>query len=244
MIQGLTLATQGMTIMAQKQDEISNNLANINTTGYKSSGLFAKSFEKYMSNDKKEVFANREIKADNVFINYSQGPALKTSNDLDLMIQGTGFFTVQTPQGARFTRNGNFSIDSQGYLVTSDGNKVVGNTGAIRIDPKLGTVTVNKDGEVMQSNISRGTLMISDFVKPYNMSRDGSSLFKPLPDDAKPVASKGFAVMQGFLEGSNVSPVRSMVEMIATYRNFESDQKALQAQDSTLDKAVNVVAKM
>ena len=244
MIQGLTLATQGMTIMAQKQDQISNNLANINTTGYKSSGLFARSFEKYLGNDQKEVYANREIKADTVFTDYSQGPAIKTDNPLDVMIHGSGFFSVQTPQGERYTRNGNFSLDKNGYLVNSDGWKVVGRDGFIKVDTKNGPLSVNQDGEIVQGSSTCGKLKIADFAKPYNMTRDGDSMFKPLADDSKMIDSKGFSVSQGYLEGSNASPIRSMVEMISTYRNFEADQKALQAQDSTLDKAVNVVGKM
>ena len=243
MVQGLTLATQGMTLMTQKQDQITNNLANMNTTGYKGSGLFVKSFEKYLANSQREPFANREIKADEVFVDYSEGPTIKTGNDLDCAVKGSGFFTVMTASGPRYSRNGNFQVAKDGFLVNGDGNKILGNDGFIKFDGK-GEIRFNRDGEVLQGNESKGTLKIVDFPKPYKMLREGSSYFNPHPDSGKPVASSGYTIEQGFVEGSNVSPIRSMIEMIATYRTYESDQKALHAQDETLEKAVNVVGKM
>ena len=129
MIQGIYIASQGMTPLMDKQDQIANNLSNLNTTGFKQSGLLEKSYQKYLADDKLQPFVNREIKPDQVYIDYSQGSLRKTDNPLDLSIKGDGFFTISTPNGIRYTRNGNFSLNSNGFLVTSDGSKVMSSDG-------------------------------------------------------------------------------------------------------------------
>lgn len=244
MIQGISLATQGMSALAQKQDQIANNLANVNTTGYKQGNLFIKSYEKYVNNEKLEPFANREIKADEVYIDYREGRMKKTGNDLDFFIKGSGFFTVMTAGGVRYTRNGNFSLNPDGFLITSDGSKVMSKNGFIRFHRDGGKIRVNHDGEVMQGEEVTGRLKIVDFKKPYRLLRDGNSYFRPQLPDNPIVQSPGFIIKQGFLEGSNVNAIQNMVEMISAFRNYEADQKALQAQDQTLDKAVNSVGRL
>jgi flagellar basal-body rod protein FlgG len=243
MIQGIYTASMGMNPLLQKQDQIANNLANVNTTGFKQSNLFAKTYQKYLANDQRQPFATIEMKTDEVFIDYSEGEMRQTSSPLDLAIHGSGFFTVMTPDGVRYTRNGNLSINTEGLIVTSDGSKVMGNDGFIRVERDQ-PITITDKGEVLQKNETRGFLKIVDFKKPYSMVRSGDSRFRPLNPETPILPSPGFAVHQGFLEGSNVSVVKNMVEMIAAHRNFEADQKALHAQDETLEKAVNQVGKV
>jgi flagellar basal-body rod protein FlgG len=243
MIQGITLGVQGMTPLIQKQDQIANNLANINTTGFKQSGLFINSYQKYLTNEEHEPFANREIEPDTVYIDYSEGPMKKTGNNLDVLIKGSGFFTVMTQNGVRYTRNGNFSINPDGFLITNDGSKILGENGFIRLNSK-GEVKINSTGEILQGNESKGILKIADFMKPYKLLRDGTGYFRPQLPDNPVIPSAGFHIKQGFLEGSNASPIKNMVEMIRAVRNFEADQRALQAQDQTLDKAVNSVGRI
>jgi flagellar basal-body rod protein FlgF len=243
MIQGIYTASMGMVPLMQKQDQIANNLANINTTGFKQSNLFAKTYQKYLANDQKQPFANIEMKPDEVFIDYSEGPMKATSSPMDLAIHGSGFFTVMTADGVQYTRNGNFSVNNEGMLVTSDGSKVMGTDGYIRLD-RDHQVTVTDKGEITQEGATKGFLKIVDFKKPYQMVRAGESRMHPLEPGTPQVASPGFAIQQGYLEGANVSVVKNMVEMISAYRNFESDQKALLAQDETLEKAVNSVGRI
>ena len=244
MIQGIHLATQGMSMLQDKQDQIANNLANINATGFKQSHLFVQSYQKYLKNDNQEPFVNEEVKPDEVYIDYQEGPMKKTGNDLDLLIKGSGFFTVMTPDGVRYTRNGNFSIDSDGFLVTSDGSKVMSTDGFIRIEQDGGPIRFNLDGEVLQGDESKGVLQISDFKKPYKLLREGNSYFRPQLPDNPVIKSPGGIIKQGFLEGSNANPIQNMVEMIRAFRNYEADQKALQAQDQTLDRAINSVGRV
>ncbi|MBD3392445.1 MAG: flagellar basal-body rod protein FlgF [Chitinivibrionales bacterium] len=244
MIQGIHTAVQGMTSLMQKQDQIANNLANINTTGFKQSGVFTKAYHKYLDNDERKVFANRQLKTDEVFIDYREGPMKKTGATLDLMIKGSGFFTVMTPNGVRYTRNGNFSLDDGGYLVTADGYRVLGKDEYIKFDELKHQIMINEDGEVFHGEESRGRLRIADFKKPYRLVREGNSLFRPQLPDNPEVQSPGFAIQQGYLEGSNSNVVKNMVEMISAFRNYEADQKALHAQNETLDKAVNQVGRV
>ncbi len=243
MVRGIDIASQGMIPLMDKQDQIANNLANMNTTGYKASGLFLKTYQKYLENDQQQPDAVGSIKADAVNIDYSEGPMVQTGSPLDLSIKGSGFFTVMTADGPEYTRNGNFSLDSQGQIVTSDGSKVLGKGGFLQVDPRY-PVAVNENGEVVQQGQVRGMLRIADFPKPYAMSRCGESRFKPVDETAPEQASGGYVVKEGYLETSNVSAVRNMVEMISSYRNFEADQKAVQAQDQTLEMAVTQVGRL
>ncbi|MDR2727948.1 MAG: flagellar basal-body rod protein FlgF [Chitinispirillales bacterium] len=244
MIQGLYTASTGMTALAQKQDQIANNLANVNTTGFKQSGLFTVAYQNLLKNDNDQVFANREFKADEVYIDYSEGTMRSTGSDLDLSIKGSGFFKIMTDDGVRYTRNGNFSLDKEGLIVTDDGSKLMGTEGYIRVEPNM-KVTISDSGEVIQNGESKGVIKIVDFHKPYEMKRHGNSLFTPLDTvEAVELASQGFVIHQGFLESSNVDMIRNMVQMIATYRNYEADQKALYSQDEALEKAVNQVGKL
>jgi flagellar basal-body rod protein FlgG len=230
MIQGIYTASTGMAALAQKQDQIANNLANVNTTGFKQSGLFTAAYQDLLKDDSDRVFANREFKVDEVYIDYREGTVRQTGADLDILIKGTGFFKLMTPDGARYTRNGNFSLDSLGFLVTDDGSKVMGTEGFIRVEPNE-KITITETGEIIQSGYSKGVLKIVDFQKPYEMRRCGNSRFAPVNVDAVELKSEGYLLRQGYLEGSNVDMIRNMVQMISAHRNYEADQKALHAQD-------------
>ncbi|MDR0307422.1 MAG: flagellar basal-body rod protein FlgF [Chitinispirillales bacterium] len=244
MIQGLYTASTGMTALAHKQDQIANNLANFNTTGFKQSGLFTAAYQNHLKNDHDQVFANRELKVDGVYIDYTEGAMRSTGSDLDMFIKGSGFFKIMTDDGVRYTRNGNFSLDTQGLIVTNDGAKLMGAEGYIRVEPNM-KVTISESGEVIQNGESKGVIKIVDFEKPYELKRHGNSSFTPLDvTGAVELQSQGFLVKQGFLESSNVDLIRNMVKMISTQRNYEADQKALYAQDETLEKAVNMVGKV
>ncbi|MDR3013434.1 MAG: flagellar basal-body rod protein FlgF [Chitinispirillales bacterium] len=243
MIQGIYTASTGMVALAQKQDQIANNLANVNTTGFKQSGLFTAAYQHLLKDDNGRVFANREYKVDEVYIDFSEGSMRQTNGVLDLCIKGTGFFKLLTDDGVRYTRNGNFAIDNMGFLVTNNGSKVMGTEGFLRLEPNE-TITITDRGEIIQGGYSKGFIKIVDFEKPYEMRRCGNSNFSPLNIEAVELISEGFLIRQGYLESSNVDMIRSMVQMISAHRNYEADQKALHAQDETLEKAVNQVAQV
>ncbi|KMQ51242.1 Flagellar basal-body rod protein FlgF [Chitinispirillum alkaliphilum] len=243
MIQGLYTATQGMTTLTQKQDQIANNLANVNTTGFKQSGMFTRAYQNYLTNDQNQVFANRQIKADDVYVDFREGTLKQTDSPLDFCIRGDGFFKVMSPEGVRYTRNGRFSLNADGLIVTSDGSKVMGTEGYIRVEPDL-PINVTESGEVIQKGESKGVINIVDFAKPYDMLRSGNSQFRPRIPGEPELRATQFSLRQGYIEGSNVDMIRNMVNMISAHRNYEADQKALHAQDETLQKAVNEVGRV
>ena len=250
MLGSIKHAAQGMILQMQKQDLIANNLANVNTVGYKGASLFVEYVERQMNNPNHEVLPERIIKADEVYVDYSAGTPIQTGNNFDLMIRGSGFFTVMTDEGIRYTRDGSFQLDSDGFLVDGMGAKVFGETGFIRVEQTRGNVTVLDDGKVMQGG-SDGhppqeidTLRISDFNKPYRLVRMGNSYFRPLQPNNPVVRSDGFVIKQGYLESSNVDNIKMMVDMITAHRHYEMLSKAVQSEDATLDKTVNTVGKM
>jgi flagellar basal-body rod protein FlgG len=205
--------------------------------------LFVKAYEKYLANDERLPFANREVRDDERYIDFSEGPMKKTEGKLDLTIRGTGFFTIMTPQGVRYTRNGNFSLDPEGHLVNASGAKIMGTDGYIRLD-RNADVLVTERGDVMQEDKRVGTLRISDFEKPYALIREGNGYFRPEKPKYEPSKAVGFTVRQGFLEASNANPIRNMVDMIATHRQFEANQRALSSQNETLEKSVRDIPRV
>lgn len=243
MIQGIYLATQAMSLQAQKQDQVANNLANLNTTGFKQSSLFARAYQRTVADDRLNPYANREIRADECVVDYREGQMIQTGASLDCMIKGSGFFTAMTSEGVRYTRNGNFALDPDGFLITFDGSKVLGKEGFIRFDGE-GQVRITEQGEVYQGNEQKGVLRIADFEKPYRLLREQNTMLRPQLPDNPEVASAGFSINQGYLEGSNVELIKNMVAMISAHRAFEADSKALQSQDQTLDKAVNEIGRV
>jgi flagellar basal-body rod protein FlgG len=227
MERGLYIAASGMLSEMVRQDQIANDLANASTPGYKSDRATQRSFgEMLLSNS----VSGQQVgplglgaQIDSVTTDTTAAPARETGEPLDFAVVGDGWFGVQTPQGARFTRNGQFGVSPQGALVDSMGNQVVGRNG--------GPVRVGADGRVDPQQVAIFAL--------NNPQKVGDSYVTG--------AAGGQAtgtVRQGALEGSNADPSRSMVDMIASFRAFESGQRVIRTIDETLAKASNVVGGM
>ncbi|MGW6297540.1 flagellar hook-basal body protein [Peribacillus butanolivorans] len=193
---------------------------------------------------------------------FTQGTLEETQLNTDLALadenlpinEGTGrqgavLFTVQDGDGGlRYTRNGSFTFDGQGYLTTPNGYYVLDeNNERIQLDSDQFTVTEN--GVILEGNVQKARLGIGFSDNPSaQLMKDGEGLYKVVNDDELPSAYAGaeisFSTKQGFLEGSNVDQSRTMTEMMSSYRSFEASQKVLQAYDKSLDKAVNEVGKL
>ncbi|MGE7763695.1 flagellar hook-basal body protein [Peribacillus sp. NPDC096540] len=163
--------------------------------------------------------------------------------------QGAVLFTVQDVEGGlRYTRNGSFTLDGQGYLTTSNGYYVLDeNNERIQLDSDQFTVTEN--GVILEGNVQKARLGIGFSDNPSaQLMKNGEGLYKVVNDEELPSAyadaEVSFSTKQGFLEGSNVDQSRTMTEMMSSYRSFEASQKVLQAYDKSLDKAVNEVGKL
>ncbi|WP_018248186.1 flagellar hook-basal body protein [Orenia marismortui] len=246
MIRGLYTSAAGMENALLKNNTISNNLANINTTGYKKQLTIEKSFANKLLNK-----INHNVKTigkigsgvgiDRMSNDFSAGAFKETNNTLDLAIKGEGFFTIQTPQGVRYTRNGNFTINNQRQVVTQDGYLVRGESGIIQI-PDKGEIHIDGNQLIVNDRVI-DKIQISSFSNKSGLIREGSALFKRGPESGNIFNATG-QIVQGFLENSNVNPIQEMAKMIDNTRIYEADQKVLKANNETLGKAVNEVGKV
>ena len=247
MIRGIYTAASGMIAESLRNDTISNNLANANTAGYKKDMAVTKDFASLLIERVNDGLQTPVIGSmgtgsvvDEVATIQNAGSLRQTGNDLDFSIEGQGFFAVQTPNGVRYTRDGSFSRDSAGRLVTQDGYPVLGQDGAaIRLNG--GKVNVAANGQVSVDGVNAGRLQVVQFANARALQKEGNNLY--IAGNQQPQAATG-TVRQGSLEMSNVNVVSEMVNLIAGYRAYEVNGKMVQAQDSTLDKAVNDVGKV
>jgi flagellar basal-body rod protein FlgF len=237
--------------LQRELDVVANNLANLNTTGFKGDGNIF--HEHLMAGAKHEHFANPDRRMSYVvdrasWINFSQGSVQPTGNPLDLAIDGDAFLVVQTPRGERYTRNGALQINAQGQLVTGDGLAVLGDNGPITFQPgdrgiaisREGTITVREGQNVNESQ--RGKLRLVAFAQPGRLRKDGSNLFAA-PDGLAPQAAPTTAgVQQGMIEKSNVRSIAEMTRMIEITRTYSQVATLIQQQGDLRRTAVERLA--
>ncbi len=243
MIKGLWDSLSGMLPRMTHQEVAANNLANVNSTGFKKDRLYMKSFidAEMMAEFNRDKF-HRILEVESIKTDHSQGLLQETDNPLDLAILGNGFFTILTPQGEMYTRNGNFMINSRSQLVTAE-DQLVLDVKNRPINIREGKVFVNENGEITIDGARIATLKIVDFEDLNNLEKSANNSFTPRYPTVHPVPASDFLVKHGFLERSNVTPVAEMVNMIVYFRNYEADSRILQAQDDTLRRAVNDVGR-
>jgi len=250
MLRGIYTAASGMMNVQLSTDIMANNLANVNTTGFKASYA--------QTQAKPEMEVTRIDKAGTKIvgklttgvetigtpIHFSQGHLQSTGNPLDLAIEGDGLFAVQLPDGETgYTRNGTFRIGPDKTLVTSDGLNVL-DTGdqPINIAVENGKVTVGEDGTIRSQNgEALGSLKRVRFPNPKGLQKISDSILKGDNPQVIAPTDPGGRVMQGFAERSNTNVVREMIQSITGMRLYEGLQKSISAQNSTLQKAVNEI---
>jgi flagellar basal-body rod protein FlgG len=226
MDRGLYIAASGMLAEQIRQDQISNDLANASTPGYKSDRTAQRNFGALLLDNSVTGAVvgpqGTAVQADQIVTDFAPKPSRDTGEPLDFAIAGEGFFAVQTAQGVRYTRNGQFTTSPQGLLVTAQGDPVLG-----RGNRRL---RVGADGRVDPRQLEVVTLR--------NPRKQGDNLVTGTP---QPAAATQGQVSAGALEASGADPARSMVDMIASLRAYESGQKVIQTIDETLGKAANQV---
>ena len=224
MERGLYIAASGMLAEQVRQDQIANDLANAATPGYKADRTSQAGFgELLLANSATGATVGPQgtaVQVSAVETDFTPKPAKDTGEPLDFAIVGEGFFAVQTANGTRYTRNGQFTADAQGRLVTAQGDPVLGRGGR--------ALTVGADGRVDPRNL--------EVVALRNPRKDGDSLVTGTPG-----GTAGGQVRAGALEASGADAARSMVDMIASMRAFEAGQKVIQTIDETLGKAATQV---
>ncbi len=227
MDRGLYIAASGMLAEQVRQDQIANDLANSSTPGYKSDRTSTRSFGSLLLNNSVTGATvgpqSTAVQVSAIVTDFTAQPLKDTGEPLDFGISGDGFFAVQTAQGTRYTRNGQFSVDNQGRLVTADGDRVLGRNNQ--------PLRVGADGHVDPRNL--------DVVLLTNPRKQGDNLVTGTP--GTPAGQVAGQVRAGALEGSGADPTQSMVDMMASMRAYESGQKVIQTIDETLGKAVTNV---
>ncbi len=247
MIRGIYTAASGMVAESLRNDVIANNMANVNTTGYKRDVTLTKDFGNLLmkrvddgQNPSDIGSMGSGVLVDGIATIHEAGQLQPTGNPLDLAIRGNGYFTVQTPNGLEYTRDGSFYRSARGELVTSDGYRVMGNGGPVNLAGS--NVVIGSDGTVTVDHVQTNQLQLVEFANDGTaLRKQGSSLFASTGAQ-QPARATG-TIEQGTLERSNVNVVSEMVNMIAGYRAYEINGKTVQAHDQLLDKAVNEVGK-
>ena len=208
---------------------VANNIANVNTTGYKSDTAIFEEYLKSPARDDDFEGGDRRLSfvVDRATIHdFGQGPVERTGNPLDLALDGNAMFVVQANGQERYTRNGAFQINNQGQLVTNDGHQVIGATGPVVFQPGDQDISIARDGTITvregnNTNVDsvRGKLRIVSFERPQTLSKQGANLFVA-PNGAVANPATNFGVRQGSIEKSNVSGVSEMSKMIEVMRAY------------------------
>lgn len=257
MIRGLYTASAGMQVEMIRQESIANNLANVNTAGFRRD-LAVMEARKGMSiartnnaTSADPIGPTRKVQigtlGNGVLVNrivkdFTQGDLRQTDNPFDLALQGKGFMAVQSPADGKtyYSRDGQFTKDKDGFVVDKSGNKLMGQNGPI---VATGQMAVSVDGTVRMNGKAVDRLQLASFPDAdADLAKHGDTLFD-YTGGAAPEPADKLEVHQGMLEGANVNSVQEMVSMISVMRQYEANSKALQAQDETLGRAVNDIAK-
>ena len=266
MWRGLYTAATGMITETKRTDTIANNLANANTTGFKRDDAVTSDFEPMLIRRINDMSGPKDItefkgfslgrkapvvgelglgsQVADIATDYSQGSLQSTGNQLDFAVEGEGYFRVATPRGERYTRDGNFYRDARSHLVTVNGNEVLDNAGRpIIIPEEAADFLVSPEGSITANGIQVAVLGLVSFPGgDASMVKEGNSLYRPVDPAQRPQQAAG-SIQQGALERSNTEIVSEMVNLIANYRAYEANSKAVVTQDSMLDKSVNEVGR-
>ncbi len=213
--------------LRREMDIVANNIANANTTGFKTEELMVRTEAAKPARTLGGTNPVKFVLGDGVARDFTQGAMTKTGGDFDVAIEGQGFFKVQTAGGERYTRDGRFTTNPEGKLVTQTGNPVLDEGGSeILIDPKQGAVTIGKDGIVSQGQLSVGKIAVVRADDLSSLSKDGDNLYRNTANATLQQAPNA-VVHQGMLESSNVQSVVQITKLIEVQRAYESMAKMM-----------------
>ena len=222
MVPGIYTLIDGSLVQKLRFSTISNNLANSNTNAFK-----------------KDIISFHQILTmkNNSTTDFTPGPIRYTGNQLDVALDGPGFFKVQSPRGMRYTRDGSFTLNGDQQLVTQSGDIVLGQSGPMKIDG--GNVSIETGGAVVVGGAQVDRLVVVDFRKPQLLTKEGDSCYRYGGGEKDIFPAEKVSVQNGYLEMSNVNPTEEMIKMVEALRVFESAQKAIQCMDESTSKMVN-----
>lgn len=263
MIRGIYTAASGMLARDGEINVISNNLANVNTTGFKRDETVFREFPKYLQhrlNDEMMITEQGLIDfqppvgklgtgttVDAIFTQFKQGELFQTDNSCDVALWGDGYFAVQTPNGERYTRNGNFSLNNDGELVTLQGFKVL-DTNNQPVKLNLSDFTISSDGTIYKKNYSANEIIdklkIVKFKENQGLRKEGDNLYTTSEYCGNPEPAIDVQVKQGYVEKANVNVVKEMVLMIEVQRAYELNQRVIRNYDELASKVMSDVGRL
>jgi flagellar basal-body rod protein FlgG len=251
MIRSFYIAGTAMATQADKLDVLTNNLTNVDTSGYKKDKLISRAFSDVlierlndpyvMSISNKLGYQNDGVHIDEVVTDFSQSGFDETARLSDLALEGAGFFVIETPEGNMYTRDGNFFVNADGDLVTSDGYYLAGENGHIRVGS--GEFSVDSQGNVIVNGQTVNRISLAAFDDLAGLRKNEDNLYMNYTN--QPVRRPAdIQVKQGFLETSNVDTAEEMVRMMEVTRAFSFNQRVLTMVDQSLEKTVNEVGRV
>ncbi len=253
MVRGLYTAYTGMVNSQKRMDVVSNNLANATTTGYKKEGLTTQSFDEMYALKIKDLTVghlNENIgslslgaKIGESYRDWSQGSFVSTESNYDFALSGKGFFNISFTNKAgetstMYSRDGAFQMNQEGYLVTKDGDFVLGESGPIQLPTDIQKLEVQPTGEIYADGVYVDTFALTDFEDYNYLEAYGENLYRTV--DGATQTDCTATVNQGYTEASNINVVSEMIEMIGIAREYESGQKVINAVDEMLGKMVSI----
>lgn len=227
--------------LRQSMDTIANNMANMNTAGYKSDEMM---FEEYlMPVAKMNEHTGRDrtlsyVDTPGIYRDFAAGDMEQTGGELDVAISGEGWLVVDTPAGERYTRNGQLKLNTEGTLVTTDGFPVLGDGGPLVFAANETNVTIAEDGTISSSEGAKGRLRLVSFETEEALKKVGDTLFEA-NEDAQPQPSENGRIMQGMIEKSNVNSLMEMTRMIETIRAYTSISQSIERSQKLREEAIN-----
>lgn len=249
MIRSIYTAAANMVAQLNRQTVIANNIANVDTPGYKQDVTISEQFSSLLL---RRLGSNGEegpvigtvgtgVMMPQLKLDRSQGELVTTGRPLDLALAGPGFLVVQTAEGARYTRAGVLQQDASGMLATVDGGLVLGRNGPVRLMPGS-DVIVKSDGRILQNDQQIDQLQLVEFPEDARLRKVGGGYL--LSEDAEPLAAVSTTILQGTVEQSNVDPLRATSEMMAALRMYQANQQVIQLQDQTLERAISDIGRV
>lgn len=247
MNRGLYIAGSSMLALRSKMDVVTNNMANVDTIGYKYDDMITRSFDEILLDRMNENSIGGGTNVgplglgshiDETVTYFEQGSLELTEENTDFAIQGNGFMVVRTPQGNRYTRAGNMTLNPEGFLVNPDGHFLL-NTNNEPIALTQNEFDVDEQGNVFVNRELISTINVVDFNDLNTLQKEGHNLFA----GDNPQAAQGYVLKQGFIEGSNIQMASEMVNMLTTSRAFDFSQRMVKMIDESLARTVNEIAK-
>lgn len=238
----------------KRLDVISNNLANSATVGFKKEGATSQSFKDVLTikvrDDHGDSYIgnmNLGVKIGEVYTDYTQGSVRETGNTYDMAIDGSGFFTISYTDAngnasTRYTRAGEFMITKEGYVVTSEGQHLMGENEWLQVPVDAAEVVIDTDGTVYADGTAVDVVKLTDFENYDYLKKFGETMYQPVQGAVEKEATG--SILQGYTEQSNVNVVSEMVNLINITRAYEANQKVIKAMDDLLQIDVSSVGKV